>query len=130
MSETLGGNGTFPDFGKAEERQQFLKRLQDLESLGARPAGVCVCKGENLGNLATGQQGSSIQLQVFECDHVCMITPSATEGLQCQGLVCPGARNRGDWEPGTATGQTECQSPASEEGPCYTYVDTYLYSCA
>lgn len=38
--------------------------------------------------------------------------PAAEGGLWPQGLICPGARNAENLDPGAARGQAECLSPA------------------
>jgi len=50
------------------------------------------------------------EMTVRGCEQV---IPAAGVGLQPQRLICPGARDWGDWDARAATGQTGCLSAAA-----------------
>lgn len=109
--------------------------------LGAGWGGLSI--GETTGEVATGGTGESWTVAretvgfgvnwetcLCVCVYVCVwlkqSVPATGVELWPWGLICPGASNWGDWDPGTATGADWASEPSCWRGPnC-----THLYVCS
>ena len=79
------------------------------------PVCACVHGGASAAaGVRTWVGGSMYHWSECRCASECKgFVPAAEGGLWPQGLICPGASNWEDSDPGAANGQAECLSPVA-----------------
>lgn len=90
-------------------------------------ADACVFLGVRAQQGCLGEPGKSLSAVSMSAVSNCRSVPAIGRGQQPQRLVCPGDRNRGEWNPGANTGQTEYQRPAAGGNLHCTYTCTCIF---